>query len=284
MIIVIHHSADFDGIFSREVARDHFGDDAQYLGWDYGDPVPDVPLDADLFLIDISVDALMTHPRLVWIDHHKTAIEKYPAAARTGYCIDGVAACRLAYQYFHNIAWRLTTKEEYLDRRVTEPLAVRLAGEYDVWDKRDMRAEVFQYGLKSCYMDNRWGALLYTGKNPAISPDKEVDAILSFGEGSKGYQENVNAELIKAYSFDVEFEGLTFLALNTARCNSLTFESGIQPHHDGLLGFRYDGKKWAFSLYGVPDKPDVDLSVIASKHGGGGHKQACGFQVQSLPF
>lgn len=38
--LVIHHSADYDGIFSREIARKYFGDKADYLGWDYGDPLP----------------------------------------------------------------------------------------------------------------------------------------------------------------------------------------------------------------------------------------------------
>ena len=33
---VIHHSADFDGIFCREIAR-KFLPDAELIGWDFGD-------------------------------------------------------------------------------------------------------------------------------------------------------------------------------------------------------------------------------------------------------
>jgi len=44
----------------------------------------------------------MERPGLVWIDHHKSAIEKY-GATTPGYRIDGVAACRLAWQWFFPI-------------------------------------------------------------------------------------------------------------------------------------------------------------------------------------
>ncbi len=279
-IVVVYHSADFDGVFSREIARQHFGGEAEYIGWDYGDPVPEVGPSDNLYLIDISIDALMTHSNLVWIDHHKTAIEKYPDAAAVGFCIDGVAACRLAWNFLNEASNMPCIKEDFVERRVTEPLAVRLAGEWDVWDKRDARAEVFQFGLKSCSIGGYWHSLLKMDHHGETA----VNYILSLGTGSKLCAENENASIMAASAFDMGFEGLTFLALNTARCNSLTFESGVKPHHDGLLGFRFNGKQWIVSLYGVPSKPDVDLSVIAAKYGGGGHKQACGFQVKTLPF
>lgn len=281
MIVVIHHSADFDGLFCREVARKEFGDTAEYIGWDYGDAPPVVSDEDDVYLLDISIEPLMNHPRLVWIDHHKTAIDKF--GRRPGLQIDGVAACRLAWQYWFGA--RGEGKADYINRQLTEPLAVRLAGEFDVWDKRDERADVFQYGLKSCYMENRWQTLVsLDGECPAIKPTAEVEAILRFGEIAKGYADNTNAEIMKACGFDVEWEGLRFLALNTARCNSLTFQSAVRPDHDALLGFRYNGRGWTVSLYGVPHRPDLDLSPIAQKYGGGGHRQACGFQVSPLPF
>lgn len=164
--IVIYHKADFDGIFCCEIAR-KFLPDAELIGWDYGDPVPDVPKDAQLYMLDISVADLMDHPNLIWIDHHKSAMEKYdlslpksdfeavcvtgPLAARAalpptnkqlaqdriilGYRIDGVAACRLAWQWFTH-HFKLPEKDDFVERRVSEPLAVLLAGEYDVWDHR----------------------------------------------------------------------------------------------------------------------------------------------------
>jgi len=52
-IQVIHHSADFDGLFCREIARRFFGDKADYVGWDYGDPLPVIPPGTELYMMDI---------------------------------------------------------------------------------------------------------------------------------------------------------------------------------------------------------------------------------------
>ena len=144
---VIYHSADYDGIFCREIARKAMPH-ARLIGWDYGDPVPNVSLDEELYMLDISVDALMEHPKLIWIDHHKTAIEKYPDTIH-GRRIDGVAACRIAWQWFFGGDKYGTALADFVNRDVIEPYAVRLAGEYDVFDHRDPDTKAFQLGLRA---------------------------------------------------------------------------------------------------------------------------------------
>jgi hypothetical protein len=279
--IVIYHSADFDGIFSREIARRHFGESAEYIGWDHGDPVPAVSDDVDLYMIDISIRELMEHPRLVWIDHHKSEIDAFPETIR-GYRIEGVAACRLAWQWF--FGWDggsrgqvLPGRVDFVERRVSEPWAVRLAGEYDVWDKRDGDADVFQFGLCSCEPD--FARLL--GFDSAA-----VARLLAAGHVLQSARNREDESIIKKQGFTVRFEGYTFLACNAARFNSLLFTAGLLPEHDGCLGFNYNGRqgRWKVSLYGVPGKPDIDFSPIAIKYGGGGHRQACGFECERLPF
>lgn len=278
---VIYHSADFDGIFCREIAKFFLRDcDVEYVGWDYGDPVPKVPEENKLLILDLSIDELMNHPRLIWIDHHKTAIDKFSRFIQ-GYRIDGVAACRLTYQWFTTPDYeKLPDKPMYIDRRVREPRAVILAGEYDVWDKRDLDAEVFQFGLRSRELSTSDWELMLSGRP---TPDV-VSELLSNGRLLQRYQQQNDASVVKYRAFDLDFEGFKFIALNTARCNSLTFTAGLKPEHDACCGFFWNGKKWKVSLYGVPGKPNVDLSTVAVKYGGGGHKQACGFEAEQLPF
>lgn len=312
--IVIHHSADFDGLFCREIAR-KFLPDAQLIGWDYGDPLPVISPDSQLYMLDISVDGLMEYPGLIWIDHHKSAMEKYAVLRLRGFQIDGVAACRLAWQWFSirygsgdadgaaPVNW--PTKRDFIDRAVVEPMAVRLAGEYDIWDKRDPRAELFQHGLRSCDLTDFWSRLLSIQK-PTIAELEEIMAsniklvqveeggtvtpaavlqLLENGKTLQYAQTEQNASIIKAYGFTVQFEGLCFLACNHARFNSHLFTAGIKPEHDALLGFNYDGAgKWRVSLYHAPENTQHDLSLIAVKFGGGGHRGACGFKVDKLPF
>src|SRR6266699_1734368 len=150
---VIHHSADYDGIFCREIAR-KFIPDAKLVGWDFADPPMGRFPDGRVLVMDLPVDKPFgfdfnkpeslppifddahamkdANSRLTWIDHHKSSIESHPKEI-PGYRIDGVAACRLAWQWFteQNVNKALPAKISFLDRVVQEPIAVRLAGEYD---------------------------------------------------------------------------------------------------------------------------------------------------------
>src|SRR5439155_17563078 len=94
----------------------------------------------------------------------------------------------------------------------------------------------------------------------------------------QSYQQKIDSGMMYR-SYLLEWEGLKFLALNTARCNSLTFASKDVPEtgHDALMGFYWNGKVWTISLYHAAHRKDIDLSLIAVKHGGGGHRGACGF-------
>jgi oligoribonuclease NrnB/cAMP/cGMP phosphodiesterase (DHH superfamily) len=299
--LVIHHSADFDGIFCREIARRFLGsENCTFVGWDYGQPVPVVD-DAvgTIYMLDISIPELMDESRIVWIDHHKSAMEKYPAPQRPGLRIDGVAACRLAWQYYFKGLMPVAMKEDYIERRVSEPLAVRLAGEYDIWDRRDPRAELFQHGLRSRELSPAlWDLLLVepyadVGGKQGVG-EIAVDALLEAGKVLQYAKRESNAAIIKKAGFTIEFEGLRFLACNASQFNSHLFEAGLTPEHDACMGFNYDGVRWKVSLYHAPGREHIDLSLIAVRYGGGGHKGACGFEVKryggfgtrgcSLPF
>lgn len=171
------------------------------------------------------------------------------------------------------------TKDDFLNDHVSEPLAVRLAGLYDIWDKRDPRAELFQHGLRSRELTpETWLRLL-----DPCDTSLEVDSLLVAGATLQYAKTEENASIIKANGFTLEWEGLIFLACNAARYNSHLFTAGIRGEHKALLGFNYDGAKWKVSLYGIEGR-SPDLSLIAVKYGGGGHRNACGFTCEELPF
>lgn len=303
-IIVIHHSADYDGIFCREIARKFFGDKARYIGWDYGDAKIFIPDDTEkVYVLDLSPDCidgwgwpltapLIAEDRFVWIDHHKSAIDKF-AKELPGYRIDGVAACRLAWQWFFSERgpmnpnlqepdYALPTDVQFKNREVSEPLAVRLAGEYDVWDHRDNEADVaFQFGLDAQETIN-WPHLLREDN----SGDTSVGGIVFDGRAAMRCYAKRDADVMRTRSFLAYWEGLKFLALNTARCNSKTFaeRDDEETGHDALMAFYWNGKEWSVSLYHAAHRKDLDLSVIAAKHGGGGHRGACGFRAKSGDF
>lgn len=309
--IVIHHSADFDGQFCREIAR-KFLPGAELVGWNFGDPPITIERVANktIYVMDLPIDRVfgmdfVKNPEskegsdwsgIIWIDHHKTSIASHPTNI-PGYRIDGVAACRLAWQWFTIVdgntppvgaeigipirpAGVLPMIQDFKNREVNEPLAVRLAGEYDIWDKRDPNAELFQFGLRSRELvPEYWEGLL------GERGEGYTDTLLLAGVPLQYAREVEYRDVIQQQGFDIYFEGLAFLACNSHELDirSQLFEAGIKPHHDALMGFTFTGKDWRISLYGVPHKPDIDLSVIAAQFGGGGHKQACGFQALRPP-
>ena len=305
---VVYHSADFDGLFCREIAK-KFLPDAELIGWNFGDAPLQIP-SGPLYVMDLPLDRPFgfdyskvgnergpQHPAgLVWIDHHKSSIDSHPKDI-PGYRIDGVAACRLAWQWFSMVdgntregyvghgcpairpAGVLPMIHDYKRREVNEPLAVRLAGEYDIWDHRGDGDLEFQYGLKTEEPDINWKRLLNGDENYTAS-------IVSSGRSSMRYAKNMDAFWLAEAGHVIEWEGLKFLAKNSVERGSGILDSKDVPEtgHDALMLYGYRGKYWTVSMYHAKHRKDIDLSIIASKNGGGGHRGACGFTCKRLPF
>jgi hypothetical protein len=87
---VIHHSADFDGLSCREIAR-KFLPDAELVGWDFGNPALPIP-EGQIYVLDLPVDRVFGFvfapmegsseikdwlKRVIWIDHHKSSIDSH---------------------------------------------------------------------------------------------------------------------------------------------------------------------------------------------------------------
>jgi hypothetical protein len=293
---VVYHSADWDGMFCREIAR-KFLPEAELIGWDFKDAPLDatLPLHTNLYVMDLPLDrpfglsgstAILksVHSKTVWLDHHRSSIETHPTDI-PGYRIDGVAACRLAWQWFSHDHTDfvvqcngLPPKQDFIDRKVSEPIAVRLAGEYDIFDKRDPDAELFQHGLRSEELTEKtWFSLLYY--NGGIT----VERLLSQGKALQFARANEYRDVITQQGFDVVWSGIKFLACNSHELDirSHLFEAGIKPHHEALLGFTFNGKDWRVSMYHIPGKEHVDILSIAKKFGGGGHPGACGCRLSN---
>ena len=317
-IAIIYHDADFDGKLSNEACRFHLkrlhpNANIHSYGWDYGRPVP-VPHGASegvddfaaydaIYIVDLSVDELMARPELrdkiVWIDHHKSAIEKWdnrtgpisgtPVPNFNGIRIDGVAACRLCWQWF---TWDKgqehlppLTKSVFVDREVKEPELIRLAGEYDVWDHRDPNTKPLQFGLRFLSLNNFTVLVereFYAGLETLKGPTVELVEILTMGTKIESFCNKQNDEYSAAFSHTIKWEGLTWCALNIGqRGNSDLLRGGIKPEHDACFAWRYTGGDGnvLVSLYHIAGKEHHDLSKIAVAYGGGGHKGACGFHT-----
>jgi hypothetical protein len=282
MITVIYHSADFDGIFCREIAKKFLPKDTIFIGWNYGDKIPEITTE-ELYMMDICIPELMDFPNLIWIDHHKSSIEKFDSPKIKGFRLDGVGACRLAWAYFHDSNPCL---ESFENCAVMEPLAVRLAGRYDVW-KLDFGALELQFGLRA-EKQLDWELLLtdLACQPKSAAANEYVDILIESGRKIMQYVDDTQAKYCRSAAFLINWKGLKFLALNTSASNSRAFAAldKKETGHDALIKFNFDGEKWCFSLYHAAHNKEIDLSKIAVEMGGGGHKGACGFICEEFPF
>ncbi len=296
--ICFYHSADLDGHCSGAIVKKAIPD-VELIGINYGDEFPWDKIDSEttVYMVDFCLQPfdLMLQlnnscRKLVWIDHHKSAIGEYQEIAIDIYGMRNIkkAACELCWEYFF-------TGGEL-------PRTVKMLGRYDVWDKSDNKMwenEIlpFQFGMRLYDTDpsltgedNAWFHLFYPlpnyGENERIFygdlENSYYNSVVNEGTTILRYQRQTNQKYISAYGFEAEFEGKRAICVNKGMTNSQLFDSVYdEEKHDIMMTFclKKPGQ-WTISLYSTT----IDVSVIAKKHGGGGHKGAAGFQIDKLPF
>jgi len=284
-----YHAADLDGHCSGAVVKYKFPD-CKMVPFNYNEPFPwsKVPPGEKVIMADLSLSPwdemrrLAKRNRLIWIDHHKTAMEE----ARADEIIEGIfiegkrelgkAACELCWEYF------------FASDPLPMPLTVTLLGRYDVWDHAfDGRVLPFQYGmrLKDTNPAHENAMLMWTTLfSERFHSRGYVGEITRQGETVQQYIENDFRRSCKSSAFSVEFHGLRFLAANRQGCGSKLFDSMINwKEYDAVMPFAWTASgHWYVSMY--TERLDVDVSVIAKQYGGGGHAGAAGFTCDKLPF
>lgn len=274
------YHTDMDGkcagaiVFRAMKNQENDGTGFEYIPINYNDDFPfsKIMKDEEVIIVDFSLQKVGEWDKLlditknvVWIDHHKTAIQKAPQEVHSLHGIrkDGTSGCILTWEYFYP--------------KLKLPLVVDMLGKYDVWDfsKYGNDLNKLQAGIRLWEThpesDNwdRWLNENYTA----------TDELLR-GTIALQFRDNTWAGLIKSWSFWATFEGYKAICCNAGSVSSQLFDS-VKEDYDLMVPFVFDGKQWTVSLY---TKKDIDCSELAKRYGGGGHKQAAGFQCKELPF
>ena len=274
------YHTDMDGkcagaIVKKEMKnQENDGTGFKYIPINYKDDFPfeNIIPNEQIFIVDFSLqkegefDKLLSITKnVIWIDHHKTAIEKHPNMANLkGIRDTSMSGCELTWKYFYG--------EKFM------PKIIEMLGHYDVWNFSKYGEELnkLQAGIRleetnpTSYNWQRWfeGGI------------DELANILNKGIIALQYRNNYYKSLIKGWSFSAMFEGYKIIACNAGSVSSQLFDS-IKEDYDLMMPFVFDGKQFTVSIY---TKKDIDCSELAKKYGGGGHKQASGFQCKELPF
>lgn len=217
---------------------------------------------------------------ITWIDHHKTAIEKYANFEHDirGVRYDGIAGCMLTYCYLHHMTDRGEGHIKPFDISMLKdaPMFTKLIADWDVWR--------FDYGDQTRKFITAFNAYDF---NPLSANwdkflrEKNAESIMiDEGQAMNKYRDGWAAGYLERFGFETEFEGLKCFAVNLGNCNSDYFKSLPSGKYDAFIPFAFNGKLYTVSMYST----DVDISGICKKYGGGGHMKAAGFQCKELPF
>lgn len=282
-MVCIYHSKDLDGWSSAAIVNNKFMG-VELVGYDYGDPFPEIRKDVPLVVVDVSFPMehmlKMAEDRgldLMWIDHHIKSMMEYAAFMKerdNTFCItcikDGLASCELTWGAFH--------PDEPM------PKAIRLLGMYDVGRKEspeEWENEVlpFQFGMRAiCSSPEEFPALLLKDNEDSIA---FIERVINDGKAILQYMRKTDSVIMERKAFAAEFLGHRALCLNAASFSFLSFASiWDSTKYDIAVGFNFNGKQWVGSIYS--DKENINCNEIAGRLGGGGHKRASGFSVDDI--
>ncbi|MGZ8927520.1 MAG: DHH family phosphoesterase [Methylobacter sp.] len=270
--LVIYHADCLDGLGAAWSAFCKLGNQVRYIPARYGDAIPDFEPGAILYILDYSylpqqlVDASAKAGQIILIDHHMTAMEQCDAFFKVQPTPENLSinfdmsrsGCVLAWQYFFH--------------DLKPPKILLHIEDRDLWHfKLDGTREIT--------------TALYERMPITFAEIGGLDLaeLLAVGRIQVEQFAGMVKRLAKS-AHSATVAGQVGLAVNAPSFFSSDL-GHVLAEKSGTFGmtYQYDGRKqqWTFSLRSIGD---YDVGHLALGFGGGGHKNAAGFALDSNPF
>lgn len=265
-MIVLYHGSCQDGFASAWAIKKYFNTDSiEFVPVNYGEEPPyDKLKGRKAYIVDFSYkrDQMLKicelTTRTIIIDHHKTAQKE----------LEGLEHQNLTLIFDMTKSGASLTWEHLNVGAFKIPWIIQYIQDRDLWawelpNSKAINAAIRSYGYDFENMDY-WASL-----------PEPSDLLISEGSAILRYQDEIINTHVKN-AVEVDFDGHKVLCVNST---TLISEIGQQLATSRPFGMSYfiraDGKK-IYSLRS--DNNGLDVSVIAKNHGGGGHKNAAGFE------
>ncbi len=265
--VILYHAGCSDGFTAAWVAWKKFGDTAEYRPIHYQDPAPRDIVGKRVYLIDFAVslpvlkEILKNNREVTIIDHHATGKEAAEMTQKPLFDNSHSGAV-LAWKYF------------FPDQKIPQ-LCLYI-------EDRDL----FQFKMKNtkeicAFLDltdlnfKNWDRL--AGE---MESDKKLNNMSEQGSLIVRYENRMMKEIVEDTARLVTFEGHRTYAVNAPHL----YASGVcEVLYKKLppmsISWSYDKDVVIVSLR---SDGSVDVGQMAKRYGGGGHKQAAGFEVKTL--
>ena len=265
-MLVIYHRNCIDGFCCAYLLKTVFSD-AIFYGYNYGDDLPDISLfeDHDVILADVSFprDALEIRHAVaksfIVLDHHKTAEENLRGLP---YCRFDMTKCGA------ELVW------DYLSPGTEPSVLVKYVGDGDLWKFLLPYSRQIRAVLQATPHDfSLWALLDHDIRN-------KFQDLVTGGTWIERWTSKIVAEANKKAE-PIELFGRLGGIVNFS-CKSLVSEVAgtiAETRDFGICWWKENDMYY----YSMRARNGQDISSIAKALGGGGHKQAAGFQGPFSP-
>ncbi|MEK7559912.1 MAG: DHHA1 domain-containing protein [Patescibacteria group bacterium] len=270
-ITVLYHNRCDDGFGAAWVAWKKFGDKAEYVGVTHGDPPPRGLRGKEVYILDfcypkeILKELLKKTKSLTVIDHHismKDAVESVPRHLFNGSFSH--SGSTLAWQYFFS-------------KKKVPKFLLHIEAK-DLWKFLPFTKELTAY-LRTKEQDFKiWNKLANDWENKS-----KIKKCIQEGAVILKYENDLVAEAVDDAEL-VEFLGHKTLAVNSRNRIDNIAEKLYKKKPPISIVWSQRKDKIVVSLR---SNGAVDVSKLAARFGGGGHKTAAAFRLeanQKLPW
>lgn len=271
--LVIYHGNCADGFGAAWCFWRHFKDDAEYVKGIYQSAMPDV-VDRDVYLVDFSykhdqVELMLEHAKSVTlIDHHKSALDDLWSLAPKGLNMD---FCSLEHSGAY-LAWQFMQTLRSGKERI--PHMISYIEDRDLWNfKLQGSRDISMYLFAQEYDFKVWDKIMKATK-------RTLQEYIKLGAILQQKHMKDTREIIRVAKRPMLIDGHMVPSLNVPY--TMASDAGnIMSESAPFAVTYYDNEHHrCFSLRSSKTNPEaMDVSVIASKFGGGGHPNASGFKV-----
>ena len=267
-IMILYHAECNDGFGAAWAAWKKFGDKADYIPVILG-KYPNNFINKIIYTLDltlpkeITMDLLKSNKRLTSIDHHIST--KDITEMTQNYSFDNNhSGAVLTWKYFNP------------DKPV--PKLLLLIEDSDIWKWEYPETNNFIASLSLFDYDFKtWDSISLDLEDP-----EKIKEYLFKGETINTYFDKIAISLIK-HAQKVEFEGYQVYSANVGHpVKFFVIKALMKRYHYFIITWVQEGDEIHASLR---SDGSVDVSEIAKKYGGGGHKNAAGFNFPAdQPF
>ncbi len=267
MRYVLYHSNCYDGFGAAYAAWKKFGDSAKYIPVSYGYPPPDMPNATEIYIVDFSYDyeALRGLQEkyscsILVLDHHKTAEEKLTNIQNPNAWITVVfdmnrSGALMTWEHFHS-----DESGAVPTNRLIEHISDR-----DLWTFNLEGSKEVHSALVSLPFDFEvWDKL-------------NVDDLIKEGAACLRFESSVVSKICQK-AWLGKIDGHEIPMVNTAAHWSEVGHELLQLYPDKKFAASFTIMKDSV-MWSLRGRGDFDVSEVAKKFGGGGHKSAAGFKA-----